>query len=166
MSIESIHVLSMNPHFMARLIQAFLGGYGEACSIQIVSLSLPILYHNQAKEKLLTAKNTSRLETLYTGKVLLNSGESISARTKVAGFEERYRILLPYVKQAIIVGCNENLIMLNKDLQLCPLKILNHKDVSLKKSVSQLIRSAYYLGTVFRKATPEQLSHILEVNLT
>ena len=154
MSIESIRALSMNPHFMARLIQAFLCGYGDACNVQKIFLAMPILYHEPARQKLFTAKSSSRIESLYSGKKPL------------AGFEERYKILLPYVKHAIIVGCNEKVISLNSDNQLRYVSKLDYKDRSLKQSISQWIRAAYYLGMTFKKATPEQLSHILEVELS
>ena len=65
MSIECIQVLSMNPHFMARLIQSFLTGYGETCSIQDVSLCIPILYHEPARDKLVKARSDSRFESLF-----------------------------------------------------------------------------------------------------
>jgi len=166
MSIESIRALSMNPHFMARLIQAFLCGYGDACNVQKIFLAMPILYHEPARQKLFTAKSSSRIESLYSGKKPLVGGESISERVRMAGFEERYKILLPYVKHAIIVGCNEKVISLNSDNQLRYVSKLDYKDRSLKQSISQWIRAAYYLGMTFKKATPEQLSHILEVELS
>lgn len=166
MSIESIRVLSMNPHFMARLIQAFLSGYGEACNIQMVFLAMPILYHEQARQKLFTAKSSSRIESLYSGKKPLVGSEAISERARIAGVGKRYSILLPYVKQAVIVGCNAKIIALCADNQLQTLSRLDYKDKSLTQSVSQWIRAAYYLGITFKKATPEQLSHILEVELS
>lgn len=166
MSIESIRVLSMNPHFIARLIQAFLCGYGNACNIQKVFLAMPILFHEPAREKLVNAKSSSRIESLYSGKKTKVGAESISERVRIAGFEERYKILLPYVKHAIIVGCNEKVISLNSDNQLRYVSKLDYKDRTLKQSVSQWIRAAYYLGKTFEKATPEQLSHILEVELS
>lgn len=166
MSIESIRALSMNPHFMAKLIQAFLCGYGDACNVQKIFFAMPILYHEPARQKLFTAKSSSRIESLYSGKKPLVGGEAISERARMAGFEGRYKILLPYVKHAIIVGCNEKIISINCDNQLRYVSKLDYKDRSLKQSISQWIRAAYYLGMTFKKATPEQLSNILEVELS
>ena len=81
MSIEAIRVLSMNPHFMARLIQTFLYGYGEDCELQKVFLAIPILYHEPARQKLFTARSSSRIQSLYLGQKTLESGESILERT-------------------------------------------------------------------------------------
>lgn len=166
MNIESIRVLSMNPHFMARLIQAFLYGYGESCNIRNVFLAMPILYHEPARQKLLTAKSSSRIESLYSEKRSPVGGETISELARIAGFAERYRILLPYIKQAVIVGCSEKIIAFSNDSQIRNISKLDYKDKSLKQSISKWIRAANYLGMIFKKATPEQLSHILEVELT
>ena len=166
MSIECIQVLSINPHFMAHLIQSFLTGYGEACSIQEVSLCIPILYHEPARDKLVRAKSTSRFESLFNQKKQINSNKYISGHSQLAGFYARYQLLLPRVKQAIIVGCADNILGLCDDHYLRCLNEIRHTDKGLSASVAQWVKAAYYLGILFKKSTPEQISHFLEVDLT
>ncbi len=165
MSIEAIKTLSMNPHFIAKLIQAFITGYGKPCRIQHVFMAIPILFHEPARKKLLTANNASRMESLYGKKDNLPNGEQISSQSQMAGFIRRYELLQPYVKQAIIIGCNDQILEFCNDQKLQCLINLNYSQKGFSKPISKWIRTANYLGKVFRNATPEQLSYILEVEL-
>lgn len=45
-------------------------------------------------------------------------------------------------------------------------KVIRHTDKGLSASVAQWVKAAYYLGILFKKSTPEQISHFLEVDLT
>lgn len=166
MSIECIQVLSMNPHFIARLIQSFLTGYGETCSIQDVSLCIPILYHEPARDKLVKARSDSRFESLFNHKIPLSNDRFLSGPSQLAGFYARYQFLLPKVKQAIIVGCADDILVLCGDHYLRYTKVIRHTDKGLSASVAQWVKAAYYLGILFKKSTPEQISHFLEVDLT
>ena len=82
-------------------------------------MSLPILTYSESRERLKTAKTTSRVNTIFSEKQEVR-GNEISGRERLTGFAQRYNILLPYGKKAIIilssegkatvVGCEINLL--------------------------------------------------------
>ena len=65
MSISHIKCLSLNPHFYALLIQAFLSGYEKPCEVKLPFMALPILMYAESREKLTTANSRSRIDTLF-----------------------------------------------------------------------------------------------------
>ena len=68
MSINQIKKLSMNEHYYALLLQCFLSGYGSSCHIKKALMSLPILTYSESRERLKTAKTTSRVDTIFSEK--------------------------------------------------------------------------------------------------
>ena len=162
MSIDSICLIAMNPHYIGKLIQAFLTGYGDACDIKLVLMAMPILFHKPSRERLMKAKSGSRLKTIYGNAKALPSGETISGQAQIAGFLERYYIMLPHVKRAIICATSDKLIYCDEELKLSVCDRLEYK--SMKKPLYYWYRASYYLGNIFRIATPEEISYILEVN--
>ena len=106
MSISQIKRLSMNEHYYALLLQCFLSGYGGPCPIKMAFMSLPILMYSESREKLKTARKTSRIETIFSEKQVVQ-GTDISGRERLSGFAQRYDMLLPYEKKAIIILSSE-----------------------------------------------------------
>ena len=106
MSISQIKRLSMNEHYYALLLQCFLTGYRRPCPIKIAFMSLPILMYSESREKLRGARKTSRIDTIFSGKQVIQ-GEDISGKERLSGFTQRYDILLPYEKKAIIILSSE-----------------------------------------------------------
>ena len=92
----------MNEHYYALLLQCFLTGYRRPCPIKIAFMSLPILMYSESREKLRVARKTSRIDTIFSGKQVIQ-GEDISGKERLSGFTQRYDILLPYEKKAIII---------------------------------------------------------------
>ena len=97
-SIEYIERLSMNPHFHGLLFQVFLSGYNKPCEIKIAFMALSILMYSESREKLASAKNTSKIETLFNTHDVLENDVKISGKVKLAGFLERYNQICPLSK--------------------------------------------------------------------
>lgn len=160
MGINNIRKLSMNPHFYSLLIQSFLSGYDKPCEIRLPFMAIPILLYAESREKLVTANRRSRVDTLFQTQQIV--GESkISGRTRLSGYVDRYDMLKPYCKEALIILSSEDKIVID-----------NHKIVLTRKidyknfegAIKEWIKCAFYLGVVFAKTTQEHLSFFLGVD--
>lgn len=160
MSINNLRKLSINPHFYALLIQSFLTGYEEPCEIKLPFMALPILLHLESREKLVNANARSRIDTLFQSPRIIEE-KSISGRTRLSGYLDRYNSIKPFCKQAIIILSSEEKIAINE------YKIMLTKKVDYKnyknKMVREWLKCAFYLGVVFSKTTEDHLSYYLGV---
>ena len=160
MSIAKIKTLSLNPHFYALLMHAFLSGYQNPCRLQYLFMAIPILLHTDTRTKLATANINSTLDTLFPI-VNTDSDNNISGKAKFAGFVERYNYLKPYCKQVIIIRGSNNIIAI-KNRNITIRYSLDYKKCTGK--LKKWTRCAYYLGLIFAKATESHLSFYLGVN--
>lgn len=159
MSISQIKKLSMNEHYYALLLQCFLTGYNRPCYLKIAFMSLPILLSSKSREKLKTAKKTSRIDTIFSEKQEL-FGNEISGRERLSGFAERYNNFLSYSKKAIIILSSEKkAVVTGKEIRL--LKDVDYKAYS--GDVKDELRCAFYLGTILSKTTYDHLAYYLGV---
>lgn len=149
----------MNEHYYALLLQCFLTGYGRPCHIKIALMSLPILMSSKSREKLKTARKTSRIDTVFSDKQKV-CGNDISGRERLSGFIQRYNILLPYGKKSIIILSSEKKITVTgKELSI--LKDVDYKAYS--GEIRDWLRCAFYLGTILSKTTYDHLAYYLGV---
>lgn len=159
MSISQIKKLSMNEHYYALLLQCFLTGYGHPCHIKEALMSLPILMYSESREKLKTARKTSRIDTIFSEKQEVQ-GNDISGRERLSGFTQRYDMLLPYGKKAIIILSSEGkAIVTSRKISL--LRDADYK--AYRGEVREWLRSAFYLGAIFSKTTYDHLAYYLGV---
>ena len=135
----------MNEHYYALLLQCFLTGYRRPCPIKIAFMSLPILMYSESREKLRVARKTSRIDTIFSGKQVIQ-GEDISGKERLSGFTQRYDILLPYEKKAIIILSSEGKVTITGQ-EITLLKDENYQVYS--GEVKEWLRSAFYLGVIF-----------------
>lgn len=159
MSINQIKKLSMNEHYYALLLQCFLSGYGSSCHIKKALMSLPILTYSESRERLKTAKTTSRVNTIFSEKQEVR-GNEISGRERLTGFAQRYNILLPYGKKAIIILSSEG----KATVVGCEINLL--KETTYKAyngEVREWLRCAFYLGKILSKTTYDHLAYYLGV---
>lgn len=159
MSISQIKRLSMNEHYYALLLQCFLTGYGRPCPIKIALMSLPILMYSESREKLKVARKTSRIDTIFSEKQVVQ-GEDISGKERLSGFTQRYDILLPYEKKAIIILSSERKVTVTRQ-EIILLK--DEKYQVYSGEVKEWLRSAFYLGVIFSKTTYDDLAYYLGV---
>lgn len=160
MSLKNIKNLSLNPHFFKHLIIGFLSGYGKPCDLKLVFMVLPILLYSPSREKLASAKSTSRLESLFRAQVKVGDNIKLSGKTRLLGFLSRYEMLQPTTKKTIIILYNQGLISMDGRY------IVANKTVSYKvynKSISSWMKAAYYLGVVFSKSTEDHITYFLGV---
>lgn len=159
MSIDQIRKLNMNDHFFALLLQSFLSGYGRPCHIKIALMSLPILMYSESRKKLVKANVTSRIETIFASMQEVH-GNKLSGRERFAGFKERYDLLLPHGKRALIILYSEKKVILaNSEVAL-----LQNKDYKLHNGeVKEWLRCAYYLGLICSKSSYDHLAYYLGV---
>ena len=149
----------MNPHFYSLLIQGFLSGYQKPCEIRLAFMAIPILLYADSREKLTSANNKSRVDTLFQSPQMVEDNK-ISGKTRLSGYIDRYNSLKTYCKKSIIILSSENKIVLNEH------KIVIIKKIDYKKfegTMKDWIRCAYYLGVIFSKTTEEHLSYFLGV---
>ena len=161
MSISQIKRLSTNEHYYALLLQCFLTGYGRPCPIKIAFMSLPILMYTETREKLKAARKTSRIDTIFSEKQVIQ-GEDISGNERLSGFTQRYNILLPYEKKAIIILSSEGKVTITRQ-EIILLKNEDYHDHVYSGEVKEWLRSAFYLGVIFSKTTYDHLAYYLGV---
>ncbi len=149
----------MNEHYYALLLQCFLTGYGRPCPIKIALMSLPILMYSESREKLKVARKTSRIDTIFSEKQVVQ-GEDISGKERLSGFTQRYDILLPYEKKAIIILSSERKVTVTRQ-EIILLK--DEKYQVYSGEVKEWLRSAFYLGVIFSKTTYDDLAYYLGV---
>lgn len=150
----------MNSHFYSLLIQGFLSGYEKPCEIKLAFMALPILLHEESREKLVNANVRSRIDTLFQSEQLVGDSK-ISGRTRLTGYIERYNALKPYCKECIIILSSENKVTINKQHKLIVIKKTEYKN--FKGVVKDWVKCAYYLGVIFSKTTQDHLSYFLGV---
>lgn len=149
----------MNEHYYALILQSFLTGYERPCQLKIVFMSLPILMYSESREKLKKANKASRIDTIFSGKQEVQ-GMQISGRERFAGFVERYNMLLPYCKKAVIILSSEGKVnVVNNEISLQ--KQLDYK--AYNGEVQEWLRCAYYLGKIYSKTTYDHLAYFLGV---
>ena len=157
MSISHIKCLSLNPHFYALLIQAFLSGYEKPCEVKLPFMALPILMYAESREKLTTANSRSRIDTLFRSPQSIGDSK-ISGKTRLSGYIGRYDALKPYCKEALIILSSENKLIIDKH------KIVLIKKLGYKKfegTIRNWIKGAFYLGVIFSKTTEDHLCSFL-----
>lgn len=160
MSLKNIETLSLNPHFFKHLIICFLSGYGKSCDLKLVFMVLPILLYAPSREKLASAKSTSRLESLFRAQVEFDENIKLSGKTRLSGFLSRYEMLQPATKKAIIILHNQGFISID-GRYIATNKTISYKDFN--KSISNWMKAAYYLGIVFSKSTEDHITYFLGV---
>lgn len=160
MSINNIKKLSMNSHFYALLIQSFLSGYEKPCDIKLAFMVLPILLHEESREKLVTANIRSRIDTLFKSEQIIGETK-ISGRTRLSGYLNRYNFFKSYCKKALIILFSENKIVINKN-RITTIQKIDYK--SFEGTIKDWIKSAFYLGVICSKTTYEHLSYFLGVD--
>ena len=160
-SIEYIERLSMNPHFHGLLLQVFLSGYNKPCEVRMAFMALPILMYSESREKLASAKSTSKMETLFNTPDALENNVKISGKLKLAGFSERYSQIRPLCKKALIILYSEKKIVLNQN----KIVIVETKRYSnYKGNVRKWLKAAHYLGMIFAKTNEEYINYYLGVD--
>lgn len=159
MSISKIKTLSVNPHFYSLLMQSFLSGYGKPCELRLAFMSIPILLYSDSRDKLKNANKASRIDTLFKSPQFIRE-VSISGKTRLSGYLERYDYLKPYCKEAIIILASEKKLAIEgKNLVL--LQKLDYK--KYKGIVKEWMKCAFYLGVIFSKSTVDHLSYYLGI---
>lgn len=159
MSISKIKTLSLNPHFYSLLMQSFLSGYGKPCELRLAFMSIPILLYSDSRDKLKNANKASRIDTLFKSPQFIRE-VSISGKTRLSGYLERYDYLKPYCKEAIIILASEKKLAIEgKNLVL--LQKLDYK--KFNGIVKEWMKCAFYLGVIFSKSTVDHLSYFLGI---
>lgn len=161
MSISNIKKLSMNPHFYSLLIQSFLTGYEKPCEIKMPFMAIPIILYAESREKLANANIRSRIDTLFQSPQIIDECK-ISGKTRLSGYIDRYNLLKPYCKEAIIILYSEEKIAINKH-KIVLIKKTDYKD--FEGTVRDWMKCAFYLGVVFSKTTEDHLSFFLGVDI-
>lgn len=160
MSIKNMQILSMNPHFHGLLLQLFLSGYNKPCGIRLAFMALPILMHSESRKKLVSAKSTSKMETLFNKNEILENDVKISGKVKLSGYLERYQQIAPLSKKALIILYSKKNIILNKDQIIL---IESKKYSQFDGSIREWAKAAYYLGVIFAKTNEDHLNYFLGV---
>lgn len=150
----------MNTHFYAFLMQAFLSGYNKPCEIRMLLMVVPILLYKESREKLVRAKSSSKLETVFQNPREIH-GNKISGKTRLAGYIDRYNTLKPYCKESIIILSSEEKIALSEN-KIIALSEIDYKKVEGK--MKDWARCAYYLGIIFSQTTVENVNYFLGVD--
>ena len=159
MSISKIKTLSLNPHFYSLLMQSFLSGYGKPCELRLAFMAIPILLYSDSRDKLKNATKASRIDKIFKSQQFIRE-VSISGKTRLSGYLERYDYLKPYCKEAIIILASEKKLAIEgKNLVL--LQKLDYK--KFKGIVKEWMKCAFYLGVIFSKSTVDHLSYFLGI---
>lgn len=122
-------------------------------------MALPILMYSESREKLVTANKSSRIDTIFNAKQEI-LGTDISGRERLSGFVQRYDMLLPYCKKALIILSSEGKASFTGK-EICLTQKIDYKKYS--GEVKEWLRCAYYLGIIFSKTTFDHLAYYLGV---
>jgi hypothetical protein len=160
-SLKDLSTLSTNPHYYAFLLQSFLTGYNKPCKVSILLMALPILLYSESREKLIRANNRSNISSLFSSPKEMNNG-SLSGKTRLSGYLDRYQTLLESSKKAIVILSSKKIILIT-DRKIMALQTLHYYDYNDK--VRDWLKAAFYLGIVFAKANEDHLCYFLGVNI-
>jgi hypothetical protein len=151
----------MNPHFYGLLLQGFLSGYKKPCEMRFIFMVLPILLYSESREKLATARNTSKMETIFNKSEEIEDNVKTSGKVKLAGYFKRYEELTPFSKKALIILYTKKKIALTekKVVLINPIKYLDFDG-----SVRRWVRASYYLGVIFANTNEDHLNYFLGVD--
>lgn len=150
----------MNPHFFSLLIQSFLSGYEKPCKMNLVFMSIPILLYADSREKLINANKNSRVDSLFQS--VQRIGENtISGKTRLSGYLDRYNILKPYCKEAIIIMFSENKIITTNN-EIIIVKKIDYKNYN--QNIKIWLKCAFYLGVIFSKSSEDHLYNLVGVD--
>ena len=163
MSIDKLRMLSLNPHFLGKLIQNFVQGYGKPADLKLIFYVLPIVLYKDSRGKLSSANSRSSIESLFQSKTSFEGNEKVklSGKVSLAGFVERFEVLKNNTKQALIILSNEGKIGLGTHVSL----LVEEKYDNYTGNVKNSLKAAYYLGIVFSKTTSEYLNSFLGVDI-
>lgn len=163
MSIEYLKTLSLNPFVMGKVFINFLEGYGNKVDLQLLFYVLPIILHKDSREKLSSAKSTSRLDTLFGNRQEYGENEEmkLSGKVNLSGFCERLEALKGITRQTIIILSNEEKIQLESQVAL----LKRDKYENYSGDLRETLKAAYYLGVVLRKVSQQYLDDFLGVNI-
>lgn len=150
----------MNPHFYSLLIQSFLSGYAKPCEIKLPFMAIPILLYAESREKLVTANKRSRIDTLFQSPQIVEESK-ISGKTRLSGYVDRYNLLKPYCKEAIIILSSEDKMIID-NYKIVLIQKVDYKN--FEGTIRNWTKCAYYLGIVFSKTTEDHLSFFLGVD--
>nr|WP_113755604.1 three component ABC system middle component [Brevibacillus laterosporus] len=162
MSFEHIKRLSLNPYMMSKIIQSFLEGYSSAVDVKILFYVLPIVLNKDSRDRLLDARSTSKIDSLFGKKGNNNDYENLklSGKSNLVGFLERFNELKVLTKESIIVLVNEDKIKISNSVIL--LKKDNYSNYS-NKNIKETLKAGFYLGVIFKKSSIEHLDNYLGV---
>lgn len=154
-------IISKNPHFYALIIQVFLTGYKEKCSLEILYNVLPFITYSELREPLINANSRSSLYSVYSNSKNNLKEIQISNNVRKIGFKERYEKLKPFLGKALIILYSNKKIILIKD----KVKLLEEKKYeNFDKELREWLKSSYYLGNILKKITIKELKSFLEEN--
>ncbi len=161
MSIENIEILSMNPHFQGFLMKLFLSGYNKPCELRLAFMALPILMYSESRKKLIRAKSTSKMETLFNKQEEIDNSVKISGKVSLSGYLERYKQMLPLSKKALIILYSKKQIVVDDGNII----LLEQKKYSEYDGIIRdWAKAAYFLGSVFSKTNEDHLNYFLGVD--
>jgi hypothetical protein len=161
MSIENLRTLSLNPFTMSKIIQNFIDGYNQKVDIRLLFYVLPIILYKDSRDKLSTAKNTSRMDTLFGSKhpSTINENIKLSGKINLSGFYGRFEELKGLTKQTIIIMTNDGIILLGNEITLLRREKYDRYTGELRAT----LKAAFYLGVILSKASQEYLDDFLGV---
>ena len=162
MNIEYIEYLAMNPFLTAKIMQTFLTGYKNDCSISLLLKIIPVVYNSESRTLLQHAKITSRIDTIF-GKVYPIKGSKIkiSKEMRFKNYDKRYVKLRD-------LGC-EGLIILYSDGIVCVddyIKVHLNQENDYKKEneeMKKILKPAHNLGLILSKCNEDDFNHYLGV---
>jgi hypothetical protein len=162
MGFEHIKRLSLNPYMMSKIIQSFLEGYNAPVDIKLLFYVLPIVLNKDSRDRLLDARSTSKIDSLFGKKENydIHEGLRLSGKANLAGFIDRYNELKILTKESIIILVNENKIKINNSVIL--IEKDNYSNYS-NKNIKETLRASFYLGVIFKKSSIEYLDNYLGV---
>lgn len=161
MSVKKIKQLSMNPHFYSLLIQGFLSGYQKPCDIKLACMAIPILLYSDSREQLVHANSRSSMDSLFSQSQKMTES-NLSGKVRLSGYIDRYNMLRPYCKKAVIISYSENKIAIKNQKIVLKNKI-DYKIYEGK--IKEWMKCSYYLGIIFSKTSLEHLSFFLGVDI-
>ncbi len=139
--IEEKLTLSLNPFWLAELIEHFVDGYSKPTPFQLAFLMVPLVLRSESR---LNLRNLNKNSTIYSAFL-----DSADKRKRVSALQigvENYR---DYTKDAFVVyaskGNEFDVLMNNSD------SFVSRAGKTTDTAVKDYFKAAYNLGLVFAK---------------
>jgi len=162
MSIKHIETLMYNPIFFSKIIQSFITGYNKEVDLKTIFYVLPIVMYKDARLRLNSARYDSTIYSIFDREKIFDEyGVEFNSKFCLNQIAELFDDYATFTKQSIIILCNQNKIILDKNIILQ--ESFNYRKTPEK--IREYFKAAHCLGMILNKVDRVEFEDFLEIKL-